>query len=55
MPASLPLGLTVAGLVLAGAAVLSGHPAVTWAAIAFIAGALGTRWLERRRGRGRNA
>lgn len=43
------LAFTVAGLVLAGAAVLSGQRLVTWVAIAFVAIAVALRWQARRR------
>jgi Flp pilus assembly protein TadB len=43
------LAVTVAGLVLAGAAVLSGQRVVTWFAIAVVAIAVVLRWRVRRR------
>jgi Flp pilus assembly protein TadB len=46
------LAFTVAGLVLAGAAVLSGQRLVTWLAIGFVAIAVALRWQVRRRHRG---
>ncbi|MCU0621268.1 MAG: hypothetical protein MUC69_07190 [Gemmatimonadales bacterium] len=46
----LAVALTVAGVVLAGIAVLARVRWITWVAIVFVAAALAARWLDRRRG-----